>query len=223
MSLNIRLANSFKKQTTIFALIAAAGLAAGLSGCASHEGPSDIDALADKVHKASFEAGPGQDLSRLVQDQTQIDCSLSKAKPNEKLAAVIQAREAKNIVYPADGKLMGDWKAGAKIFNGGFAYRIGSFIPNKPDAVRGGNCYACHQGEAKEAAFGNIGPSLLHYGKLRGQSEIVVKTAYNKIYNAKATNACSAMPRLGHNKILSPAQVADLTAYLVSPESPINK
>ena len=139
------------------------------------------------------------------------------------LAAVIRAREAKNIAYPEDGKLMGDWKAGRKIFNDGFGYRIGSFIPSNPNAVRGGNCYACHEGEKAEAAWGNLGSTLHNFGKLRGQSEPIVKYTYEKIYNARAYNACSQMPRLGHNKILSPNQVADLTAYLLSPESPINK
>lgn len=208
---------------TVFFPIAMTALAVSLAGCATPDKPQDIATLADQAFKASFQPGPGQDLARLEQDQTQKDCSASKTKPGDALAATITAREIKTVVYPADGKMMGDWKAGAKIFDGGFAYRIGSFIPSKPDAVRGGNCYACHQGEAKEAAFGNIGPTLLHYGKLRGQTDAIVKYTYEKIYNAKAFNACSAMPRLGHNKILSPKQITDLTAYLVSPESPINK
>lgn len=207
---------------TVFLPIAMAALAVALAGCAAPDKPQDIAALADQAFKASFQPGPGQDLTRLEQDQTQRDCSDSKTKPSDALAATITARELKTVVYPVDGKMMGDWKAGAKIFDGGFAYRIGSFIPSKPDAVRGGNCYACHQGEAKEAAFGNIGPTLLHYGKLRGQTDAIVKYTYEKIYNAKAFNACSAMPRLGHNKILSPKQITDLTAYLVSPDSPIN-
>ena len=76
--------------------------------------------------------------------------------------------------------------------------------------------------ETLVAAYGNLGPSLLHWGKIRGQSEPNIKYTYEKIYNAKAFNACSAMPRLGH-KILSPKQVSDLVAYLVSPDSPINK
>jgi sulfur-oxidizing protein SoxX len=194
-----------------------------LVGCASSSSPQDLQTLADQAFKASFLPGKGQDLSRLEQDQTQKDCSVSRATPSEALAETIKAREAKTIVYPADGKLMGDWKAGAKIFDDGFAYRIGSFIPSKPDAVRGGNCYACHQGEAKEAAYGNMGSTLLHWGKTRGQSDAVVKYTYEKIYNAKAFNACSAMPRLGHNQILSPKQITDLVAYLVSPDSPINK
>jgi L-cysteine S-thiosulfotransferase len=210
-----------RKHIVIASTLAAAAVA--LVGCASSGTSQEQQTLADQTFKASFLPGPGQDLTRLEQDQTQIDCSVSKATPSDALAATIRAREVKTIVYPADGKLVGDWKAGAKIFNDGFAYRIGSFIPNKPDAVRGGNCYACHQGEAKEAAYGNMGSTLLNWGKTRGQSEPVIKYTYEKISNATAFNACSAMPRLGHNQILSPKQVTDLVAYLVSPESPINK
>jgi sulfur-oxidizing protein SoxX len=68
-----------------------------------------------------------------------------------------------------------------------------------------------------------MGSSLQGYGKLRGNSEPIVKYTYEKIYNAKAYNACSSMPRLGHKGILSPQQVADLTAYLLDPASPINQ
>ncbi len=203
---------------------AAAALALLAAGCATPERPADnTAALVDAYVKDSFAPGPGQDLTRLQQDPTQIDCTTTRANPPEPLAAVIRAREAKNIAYPEDGKLMGDWKAGRKIFNDGFGYRIGSFIPSNPAAVRGGNCYACHEGEKTESAWGNLGSTLQNYGKLRGQSEPIVKYTYEKIYNSRAFNACSQMPRLGHNKILSPKQVADLTAYLLSPESPINK
>lgn len=200
------------------------GLVLLTAGCATPEpGSDDTARLVEAYIAESFVAGPGQDLSRLQQDQTQIDCTVTRAKPSEALAETIRAREAKHIVYPEDGKLMGDWKAGRKIFIDGFGYRIGSFIPSNPNAVRGGNCYACHQGEAAESAWGNLGSSLQGFGKQRGQSAPIVKYTYEKIYNARAYNACSQMPRLGHHKILSPGQVADLTAYLLSPESPINK
>jgi len=203
---------------------AAAALALLAGGCATPERPAaDTAALVDAYVAQSFAAGPGQDLTRLQQDQTQIDCTAARAKPSEALAEVIRARETKNIAYPEDGKLMGDWKAGRKIFDDGFGYRIGSFIPSNPNVARGGNCYACHEGEKTEAAWGNMGSTLQNYGKTRGQSEPIVKYTYEKIYNSRAYNACSQMPRLGHNKILSPRQVADLTAYLLSPDSPINK
>lgn len=202
----------------------ALGAALVAAGCATPESPpADVARLADRYVTQSFAAGPGQDLARLNQDQTQKDCTATRANPPAALAAAIMAREAANITYPADGKLMGDWKAGQKVFSDGFAFRVGSFIPSPANAVRGGNCYACHQGEAREVAYGNLGPPLQNYGKLRGQGAAVVKYTYEKIYNARAFNACSAMPRLGHHKILSPAQVADLTAFLVSPESPLNR
>jgi sulfur-oxidizing protein SoxX len=192
-----------------------------VAGCAT---PGDETArLADRYVAESFAPGPGQDLTRLVQDQTQKDCTASRGQPSPELAEAIRAREAKTIQYPEDGKLMGDWKAGAKIFNDGFAYRIGSFIPSNPKAVRGGNCYACHQGEKKELAYGNLGTTLHGFGKLRGTSAAIQKYTYDKIYNAKAANACSNMPRLGHVGILSPKQIADLTAYLLDPASPLNQ
>lgn len=193
-----------------------------LTGCALPGRSADTHRLVDDYVAASFPEGPGQDLGRLVQDQTQKDCTAARANPSDDLAKAIQAREASNIKYPPDGQLMGDWKAGAKIFNDGFGYRIGSFIPSNPNVVRGGNCYACHQGEKKELAYGNLGTTLQGYGRIRGQSQPIVKYTYEKIYNAKAFNACSNMPRLGHMGILSPKQVADLTAYLLDPASPIN-
>lgn len=110
---------------------------------------------------------------------------------------------------------MGDWKSGEKLVKGGFGMRIGAIEPDKPARQKGGNggnCYACHALDSKEVAAGNLGPS-----------DDIVKYTYDKLYNAQATVACSSMPRMGHNGILTPAQVADITAYLVSPESPLNR
>jgi sulfur-oxidizing protein SoxX len=216
--------NHSTTRTNVALAAGALSVLAILAGCATPADPAaETTRLADLYVAESFLPGPGQDLSRLQQDDTQKDCTASRGKPGDALAEAIRAREAKNMAYPEGGRLLGDWKAGQKVFNGGFAYRIGSFIPSKADATRGGNCYACHQGEKKEVAFGNLGTSLQGYGKVRGQSEPIVKYTYEKIYNAKAYNACSNMPRLGHKGILSPKQVADLTAYLLDPASPINQ
>ena len=46
---------------------------------------------------------------------------------------------------------------------------------------------------------------------------------YGKIYNAKAYNACSTMPRLGYAGTLNEQQIKDLTALLLDPESPVNQ
>jgi len=64
---------------------------------------------------------------------------------------------------------------------------------------------------------------LYNYGKLRGNSEAVVKYTWAKLYNAKAFNACSAMPRFGHFKLLTENQIRDLMALLLDPQSPVNQ
>jgi sulfur-oxidizing protein SoxX len=183
-------------------------------------------AKVDKLVADSFKPGEGQDLSRLVQDETQKICSITRNNPSAAQAAAINAREAANIKYPASGKMMGDWKNGEKLVKAGFGMRIGNIEPDKADRQKGGNggnCYACHALDPKEVAAGNLGPSLTGYGALRGSSEEIVKYTYDKLYNTQATVACSNMPRIGHNGILTPEQVADVTAYLVSPESSLNQ
>jgi sulfur-oxidizing protein SoxX len=185
-----------------------------------------MQAKIEKLVAASFKPGEGQDMTRLVQDETQKLCSATRNNPPAKDADALTAREKATIKYPADNKLMGDWKEGEKLVKGGFGMRIGTIEPDpaaKQKGGNGGNCYACHAVDPKEVAAGNLGPSLTGYGKLRGQSEDMVKYTYEKLYNAQAFVACSSMPRLGHNGILKPEQIAHVTAYLLSPESPVNK
>ncbi len=209
------------KQTLLFAAITLVA-----NGVAIADKPvvgAKLKAQVDQIIAESFLPGENQDLSRLKQDATIQACNQYRDNVPEKLAAAIIERETKNIKYPADGKLMGDWKKGQKYYTMGFAYRIGTVEPDDPKKDRGGNCYACHAADPKEVAYGTIGPGLTGFGKLRGTSDDIVKYTYEKIYNAQAFNACSQMPRLGHNGILTPEKIADITAFLVSPESPVNK
>ena len=69
----------------------------------------------------------------------------------------------------------------------------------------------------------SIGPSLYQFGKLRGYNDETRKYAYGKIFNAEAYSACTNMPRFGHKGILTEAQIKDVVALLVDPESPVNK
>ena len=64
---------------------------------------------------------------------------------------------------------------------------------------------------------------MLHIGKLRGHSAEIQKYVYSKIWNAKAYNLCSEMPRFGHAGALTETQVKHLVALLLDPESPVNK
>jgi L-cysteine S-thiosulfotransferase len=125
----------------------------------------------------------------------------------------------KNIVQPADGKYLGSWQEGEKIAQNGRGMQSSDAV----GSINGGNCYACHQLSKKEISFGNIGPSLYQYGKIRGNSEEMLKYTWGKIYNAQAYTACSNMPRFGHNGILTEAQIKDVTALLHDPASPVNQ
>ena len=55
------------------------------------------------------------------------------------------------------------------------------------------------------------------------EAQEIVKYTWGKIWNAKAYNACSNMPRAGTKGILTQAQVADIVALLLDPKSPVNR
>jgi len=50
----------------------------------------------------------------------------------------------------------------------------------------------------------------------------VVQYTWGKLWNSKASNACSTMPRFGHAGVLTQAQIRDLMALLLDPRSPVN-
>ncbi len=174
---------------------------------------------ADIVMKASFKERGQAKLDRLEQDETQRLCSQYPEKRPKDIEKKIESINLKLIKYPADGNLLGDWKEGEKIAQSG----VGKQFSDNPANPNGGNCYACHQLSKAEISFGNIGPSLYNFGKLRGNSEATQKYAYGKIYNANAYSACSNMPRFGHNGILTEQQIKHVTALLMDPNSPVNK
>lgn len=180
---------------------------------------ADLDAKTAEIVKRDFRDKGIAKATRVNQDELQAACSKYVDKLPPKLKAKLEAKEAEAIKYPADGKFMGDWKAGEKLAQSG----RGMTWSDKPEDVPGGNCYNCHQLSSKEIAYGTIGPSLLNFGKVRGNGEDIQRYVYARIYNAKASNACANMPRFGHMGILTEAQMKDLVALLLDPESPVNK
>ena len=174
---------------------------------------------AEIVMKASFKDRGQAKVDRLNQDETQRLCSQYPQKRPTEIAKKIEALNMKLMKYPADGKMLGDWKDGEKIAQSG----VGKQFSDDPTKPAGGNCYACHQLTKEEISFGNIGPSLYNYGKLRGNTEAMQKYTFGKIYNAEAYAACSNMPRFGHNGILTEQQIKHVTALLLDPNSPVNK
>ncbi|MDP2449427.1 MULTISPECIES: sulfur oxidation c-type cytochrome SoxX [Comamonadaceae] len=204
-------------------------LAVFLAGCAIMPSGADLDKLTAEITKASFRDEGQAKVDRLVQDDANRECSAADVagKPiNEKVAAAIEAANLKAIKWPSDGKFLGDWKEGEKIAQDG----RGMTWTDKAGSVNGGNCYNCHQISKQEISFGTIGPSLYNYGKLRGvtdpanpASKPIVEYTWGKIWNARAYNACSQMPRAGHNGFLTEQQVKNVMALLLDPKSPVNQ
>ena len=192
-----------------------------VAGCATMMSDADVTKKTLLVLKSSFKENGQAKLDRLDQDEVQATCSRYETpdKLPKDVAKSLEEGQLKLVRYPADGQLLGDWKAGEAIAQSG----VGKQFSDDPSRPSGANCYACHQLAPQELAFGTIGPSLLGFGKLRGNSEEIRKYAYAKIYNSQAFSACSTMPRFGHNGILTEQQMKDVVALLLDPASPVNK
>jgi L-cysteine S-thiosulfotransferase len=197
----------------LFATVFAASAQMSIAAESAKPTPAEI------VMKASFKDRGQAKVDRLNQDETQRLCSQYPLKRPKEIAKRIEALNLKLVKYPADGKMLGDWKEGEKIAQSG----VGKQFSDNPAQPAGGNCYACHQLTKEEISFGNIGPSLYNYGKLRGNTEAIQKYTFGKIYNADAYSACTNMPRFGHNGILTETQITHVTALLLDPNSPVNK
>jgi L-cysteine S-thiosulfotransferase len=197
-------------------------VAAGLSLAAAYLlwRPQVHAANVDDAIKESWTRAAPDWQARLVQDETQKVCSQYRNAPPKAVADAIVAREKATVQYPPDGKLMGDWKKGERLAQSGYGGRFTDYPPRQEN---GGNCYACHQLEKKELSFGTLGPSLQEYGKNRRFAEAEIKAVYERIYNPHAAIPCANMPRMGASKFLTIDQIKDLVAYVMAPESPVNK
>ena len=223
------------KSKHILALVAAAALVAGCAGSGGSAGGStqsaaELDALTQQIVKQSFhDKGIVKVADVFRDDETMRLCNAADVagKPLDNATAKrIEELNMKTIQWPSDGKFLGDWKEGEKIAQSG----RGLTCTDTAKTVNGGNCYNCHQIDKKEISFGTIGPSLYNYGKLRGvtdpaspDSRPIVEYTWGKLWNARAYNACSHMPRVGHMGILNEAQIRHVMALLLDPKSPVNQ
>lgn len=216
-----------KKIYLAFGALAVGALAAG---CATAPAGPDADALAEQMVRTAFRSEGIAKVERVTAiDETLKLCSAADVagKPlDPAVARRIEAENLKTVKWPSDGKFLGDWKQGEQIAQSG----RGMTWTDRAGTPNGGNCYNCHQISKEEISFGTIGPSLYNYAKLRGvtdpaspQARPVVEYTWGKIWNAKAYNACSNMPRSGHMGNLTEQQVRHIMALLLDPASPVNK
>ena len=206
-------------------------------GVVSAEGSADYtkmtpEALAEhlifeakgfKLEQSVPEGGKARE--RLVQDDIQRLCTqVRNDRGDAETMAKVSALARESIRYPEGGIKLGDWKIGRELAWSGFGYRVGHKNDDHSKAKNGpgGNCYNCHQ-IASDRTGGSIGPPLTGYGKLRGTSEPILKYAYEVIYNPHAYFACTHMPRIGANGLLTEEQISHIMAYLFDPESPVNQ
>lgn len=192
-----------------------------LSGCATAPSHEEVRSQAMAMMKASFKERGQAKLDRLEQDDMQRQCSEyvgEKVMPKEIAQSLEKAQQAL-IKYPADGRMLGDWKQGERIAQSG----VGKQFSDDPKNPAGGNCYACHQLTKAELSYGTIGPSLYNFAKVRGYGEQIQRYAWGKVYNSQAFSACSSMPRFGHAGILTEDQIRHVVALLMSPDSPVNQ
>ncbi|WP_342113642.1 sulfur oxidation c-type cytochrome SoxX [Pseudoduganella sp. OTU4001] len=196
-----------------------AALLGALAASPALAAPKDDAALAG--FKGSFRDKNEATVERLEQSEAQRLCTQDGQKPLKPAQRKkIEAQATAAVVYPADGNYLGDWKEGEKIAQSG----RGMQSSDPKGTAAGGNCYACHQLDKKEIAFGNIGPSLHNYGKLRGgPTPEMLKYTWAKVYNSHAFQACSVMPRFGAAGILTEKQLKDVMSLLLAPESPVNQ
>jgi sulfur-oxidizing protein SoxX len=187
------------------------------------------DEAIQKTLNTSFRAEGQAGMDRLVQDEANRLCSQADASGkalSDEVSERIRQSSHKTIAWPQDGQFFGDFKLGEKLAQDG----RGKTWSDKPGSDNGGNCYNCHQISKSEISYGTLGPSLYNYGKLRGVSDVNSATAkplieytWGKLWNPRAYNPCSSMPRFGHNSILTQAQLKHLMSLLLDPQSPVNQ
>jgi len=194
-------------------------LAIAVGACATAPDPEPAESETLAVIRAGFHERGIAKLDRLEQTDLQKTCTRYRDNPPADVRAILEKTALASVKYPADDRWLGDYKQGERIAQSG----IGLQWSDRADSVNGGNCYACHQLTKEEISFGNIGPSLYHYGAQRGQGEAVLRYTWAKIWNTHSFNACSAMPRFGDAGILTAEQVSHVMALLLDPASPVNR
>jgi L-cysteine S-thiosulfotransferase len=166
------------------------------------------------------EGGMARD--RMVQDDLQKLCSETRNRPSAEQAGQIIAEARASMKYPEGGIQLGDWRKGGDLAWGGFGFRLAEQSDDHTRRDPSGNCYNCHA-MSPERTGGDLGPSLTGYGKTRGDGEATRRFVYEMIYNPHAYFPCTNMPRMGAKGLLSEQAIADIMAYVLHPDSPVNQ
>ena len=108
-----------KRIAGLIGALTASGLI--VAGCATMASDAEISQRALAMMKSGFRESGQAKLDRLDQDDVQRTCSQyqSSDKLPKDVAQKLEETQFKMIKYPADGQLLGDWKAGEAIAQSG--------------------------------------------------------------------------------------------------------
>lgn len=120
-------------------LIPLAALLVVAGSASAQERPAQ--AVIDAYLKSTFGKASAEWQARIKPDDSLAVCNTTRNNPSSAESEAMLKRESARVVYPADGKFLGDWKKGYQVANNG---RGGQFS-DPPGTVAGGNCFACHQ------------------------------------------------------------------------------
>ncbi|ACL71947.1 sulfur oxidation c-type cytochrome SoxX [Thioalkalivibrio sulfidiphilus] len=228
-------------KTRFAAVLAAITLMLLVTACAGPEsGKADASGKVDYTKMSAKELGeylifesnsfrldmPTQEgttaRERMMQDDLQMLCSQTRNQPSPEQAGRIIAEARASMKYPEGGIQLGDWQRGGNLAWGGFGFRLADQSDDHSRRAADGACYNCHA-LSPQRTGGSLGPSLTGYGKSRGDSEATRRFIYEMIYNPHAYFPCTNMPRMGYKGVLNEQAIADIMAYLLHPDSPVNK
>ena len=176
--------------------------------------PADVQ----KVLQRDFKARGQATMDRVVQDGVQRVCTESDDRPPAELAKQMEADQLKTIAFPGQPDRRLEERRAHRAERPRPA--VDRSPPARPAAAAATTATSSRR---RKASYGTLGPSLLRFGATRGSGPEMQRYVYGKIYNAKAYNLCSQMPRLGYSGTLTPEQIKDLVGLLLDPASPVNK
>ena len=171
--------------------------------------------------KASFKARGQAGMDRLDQDETQKMCTeyAGKALPKD-VAEKIEKINLASIKWPADGKLMGDWKQRRAGSRRRAAASNGPTTRRDRSAATATRATSWRRRRCRTARSARRCTSSARSAATTTRS---ASTPTARSGTPTPTPRARNMPRFGHSQILTEAQVKDLVALLMDPESPVNK
>src|SRR5690606_17000373 len=104
-----------------------------LLGITAIQAADDVDKATMEVMKSSFRSQGQATMEWLEQAAVQKACSAT-TPPTAEAAKKLEAEQYATVKWPADGKYLGDWKAGEKLAQSG----RGMTWRDKPEAASGG-------------------------------------------------------------------------------------